>query len=138
VFPIALPALRERSGDIPLLTHFFVQKHAARLARRIEAVEGGSIRRLMQYTWPGNVRELENVIERALILGSTPVLSIGPDLLGIEEHNPMPAAPQAAAERAPLSPSADSIRFSANISSGFCAGFIGSSKEVTAVPSDWD
>jgi formate hydrogenlyase transcriptional activator len=107
VFPIALPALRERTGDIPLLTHFFVQKHAARLGRRIEAVEAESIFRLMQYTWPGNIRELENVIERALILGSTPVLSIDPDLLGIEEHNPAPAAPQAATDRAPLSPSAD-------------------------------
>jgi formate hydrogenlyase transcriptional activator len=107
VFPIALPALRERTGDIPLLTHFFVQKHAARLARRIEAVEAESIRRLMQYAWPGNIRELENVIERALILGSTPVLSIDPDLLGIEEHNPTPAASQAATERAPLSPIAD-------------------------------
>jgi len=64
VFPIALPPLRERIGDLPLLTHFFVQKHAARLARRIEAVEAESIRRLMQYTWPGNIRELENVIER--------------------------------------------------------------------------
>ncbi len=107
VFPIALPALRERTGDIPLLTHFFVQKHAARLGRRIEAVEAESIFRLMQYTWPGNIRELENVIERALILGSTPVLSIDPNLLGIEEHNPAPAAPQAATDRAPLSPSAD-------------------------------
>jgi formate hydrogenlyase transcriptional activator len=100
VFPIALPPLRERIGDLPLLTHFFVQKHAARLARRIDAVEAESIRRLMQYTWPGNIRELENVIERALILSSTPILSIDPDLLGIEENPSISAAQEAAIESA--------------------------------------
>jgi transcriptional regulator with GAF, ATPase, and Fis domain len=66
VFPIALPPLRVRAADIPLLTHFFVQKHAARLNRRIEAVEAESLSRLVQYSWPGNIRELENVMERAL------------------------------------------------------------------------
>jgi PAS domain S-box-containing protein len=104
VFPIALPPLRERIGDIPLLTHFFVQKHAARLARRIEAVEPESLRRLVQYTWPGNIRELENVIERALILSSAPLLHIDPDLLGIEEQRPTPAPNQALIKSAPPSP----------------------------------
>jgi transcriptional regulator with GAF, ATPase, and Fis domain len=104
VFPIALPPLRERIGDLPLLTHFFVQKHAARLARRIEAVEAESMRRLMQYTWPGNIRELENVIERALILSSTPSLSIDPDFLGIEENISMLPVQEAAIESAPLPP----------------------------------
>jgi len=70
-----------------LLTHFFVQKHAARLGRRIEAVEAESLNRLMRYSWPGNIRELENVVERALIVCSTPILRIDPDLLGIDEPN---------------------------------------------------
>jgi formate hydrogenlyase transcriptional activator len=100
VFPIALPPLRERIGDLPLLTHFFVQKHAGRLARRIDAIEAESIRRLMQYPWPGNIRELENVIERALILSGTAVLSIDPDLLGIEENASMFATQEAAIESA--------------------------------------
>jgi formate hydrogenlyase transcriptional activator len=104
VFPIALPPLRERLGDIPVLTHFFVQKHAPRLARRIEMVEAESLRRLTQYSWPGNIRELENVIERALILSSAPVLCIDPDLLGIEEHAPMPLVQAAATQSAPLPP----------------------------------
>jgi formate hydrogenlyase transcriptional activator len=108
VFPIALPPLRERIGDLPLLTHFFVQKHTARLARRIEAVEAESMRRLMQYTWPGNIRELENVIERALILSSTPILSIDPDFLGIEENTSMLPVQEAAIESAPLSPNSGS------------------------------
>ncbi|MGA2190437.1 MAG: sigma 54-interacting transcriptional regulator [Steroidobacteraceae bacterium] len=107
VFPIELPPLRERIGDIPLLTHFFVQKHAARLARRIEGVEPESLRRLLQYTWPGNIRELENVIERALILSSAPLLHIDPDLLGIEEQHPTPAPDQVPINSAPLSPTTD-------------------------------
>src|SRR5271170_964148 len=126
VFPIALPPLRERIGDLPLLTHFFVQKHAARLARRIEAVEAESITRLMQYTWPGNIRELENVIERALILSSTPVLSIDPDFLGIEEKTSMLPVQEATIESAPVSPNSgsDLIRSNANTSSTYCARLI--------------
>ena len=76
VFPIHLPPLRERHADIPLLIHFFVQKHAPRVGRRVESVDAESILRLTKYTWPGNIRELENVIERSLILSSTPVLHI--------------------------------------------------------------
>jgi transcriptional regulator with GAF, ATPase, and Fis domain len=100
-----LPPLRERLGDIPVLTHFFVQKHASRLARRIEAVDAESLRCLAQYSWPGNIRELENVIERALILSSTPILRIDPDFLGIEENNSIPPVEEAALASAPLSPS---------------------------------
>ena len=76
VFPIHLPPLRERGTDIPLLVHFFVQKHAPRVGRRIEAVDSESMQRLSRYAWPGNIRELENLVERALILNSTPVLQI--------------------------------------------------------------
>jgi transcriptional regulator with GAF, ATPase, and Fis domain len=66
-------------------------------------VEAESLRRLTQYSWPGNIRELENIIERALILSSTPVLRIEPDLLNIEGHYPMPSVQEAAMESAPLS-----------------------------------
>ena len=76
VFPIHLPPLRERGTDIPLLIHFFVQKHAPRVGRRIEAVDAESMRRLLSYGWPGNIRELENLVERALILNSAPLLQI--------------------------------------------------------------
>jgi formate hydrogenlyase transcriptional activator len=109
VFPIALPPLRERVTDIPLLTHFFVQKHAGRLARRIESVDTDTLRRLTQYTWPGNIRELENVVERALILTNSPVLSIDPDLIGIEDQAPIPPAQNPVTQRTPgfLSPGGD-------------------------------
>jgi len=104
VFPIALPPLRERVTDIPVLTHFFVQKHAGRLARQIESVDADTLRRLTQYTWPGNIRELENVVERALILTNSPVLSIDPDLIGIEDQTPIPPAQKPVTQRTPGSP----------------------------------
>ena len=81
VFPVQMPALRERLEDIPLLVQFFVQKYASRVGRRIEAVDPESMQRLSRYHWPGNIRELENLVERALILATSPVLSIGPDAL---------------------------------------------------------
>ena len=108
VFPIALPPLRDRLGDIPLLTHFFVQKHASRLGRRIEAVDVESLRCLAQYAWPGNIRELENVVERALILTSTSVLRIDPDFLRIEQNGSL--APPHGAESASTGPSPSPAR----------------------------
>jgi formate hydrogenlyase transcriptional activator len=73
VFPLNVPSLRERRGDIPLLTHYFVQKHAQRMGRNIETIPTSALEALTRYDWPGNIRELQNVLERAVILtnGST-------------------------------------------------------------------
>jgi PAS domain S-box-containing protein len=68
VFPLRVPPLRERPEDIPLLVHYFVNRHAARIGRRISRVPKTVMDRLVAYRWPGNVRELENVIERAVVL----------------------------------------------------------------------
>jgi PAS domain S-box-containing protein len=81
VFPIIIPPLRERKADIPLLTHFFVQKYAPRIGRRIESVDAEGLRRLVEYPWPGNIRELENIIERSLILNDSEVLQVEAELL---------------------------------------------------------
>ena len=67
VVPIALPALRERRTDIPLLVHYFIQKFNARLKKGVEGATPEAMERLTSYGWPGNIRELENVIERAMI-----------------------------------------------------------------------
>jgi PAS domain S-box-containing protein len=80
VFPIHMPPLRERRSDIPLLTHFFIQKHAQRIGKRIESVDQDSMHRLTQCAWPGNIRELENLIERALILNHSPMLHVTTEL----------------------------------------------------------
>src|ERR1700723_818644 len=81
VFPIHVPPLRERAGDIPLLAHFLLDKFAMRVGKRIEAISQRTMERLTTYRWPGNVRELENIIERAVIMNAGPVLEIEADIL---------------------------------------------------------
>jgi PAS domain S-box-containing protein len=81
VFPIALPPLRDRVEDIPLLVHYFAARHAHRIGRTVMRVPDESMQRLLAYGWPGNVRELENVVERAVILSSGPDLLIASELL---------------------------------------------------------
>ncbi len=68
VFPIRIPPLRERVGDIPLLVRYDVDKYAQRMNKRIETITEAAMAALCRYTWPGNVRELQNFIERAVIL----------------------------------------------------------------------
>jgi DNA-binding NtrC family response regulator len=75
VIPIELPPLRERRDDIPPLVEHFLKKHAQRTGRRIERIDDGVLAQLQQYDWPGNVRELENVIERAVVLSTGPVIT---------------------------------------------------------------
>jgi len=68
VFAIALPPLRDRKEDLPLLTQAFIAEFADRNGKAVKAISGDAMRKLEQYHWPGNVRELRNVIERATIL----------------------------------------------------------------------
>ncbi len=70
VFPIAVPPLRERREDIPLLVRYFVQQFARRADKKIETIPAETMQALVQWSWPGNIRELQNVIERAVILSS--------------------------------------------------------------------
>jgi formate hydrogenlyase transcriptional activator len=81
VFPIRVPALRERRGDIPLLVHFFVERLAREMGKHVDAVSSGAMARLASYDWPGNVRELQNIIERAMVLARGPTLELSPDSL---------------------------------------------------------
>jgi formate hydrogenlyase transcriptional activator len=76
VFPIRIPALRERPEDIPLLVRHFVQQFARRMNRMIETIPSETMSALVRYPWPGNIRELQNLIERAVILSSGPVLRV--------------------------------------------------------------
>jgi PAS domain S-box-containing protein len=77
VFPIGVPALRERSKDIPLLVKHLVMKYSVKLGKSIESIPQAAMNALMAYDWPGNVRELENVIERAVILTGGTELELG-------------------------------------------------------------
>jgi formate hydrogenlyase transcriptional activator len=70
VFPIRLPALRERNGDIPLLVRYFVAQYARKLNRHVTRIPDAALEAMTRYPWPGNVRELENFIERSVLLSS--------------------------------------------------------------------
>jgi len=76
VFPIRVPPLRERAGDIPLLVRFFAQMYSRRLNRNIETIPTETMDAMVRYPWPGNVRELENLVERAVILSPGSVLRV--------------------------------------------------------------
>jgi len=76
VFPVHVPALRERNGDIPLLVRHFTQQFSRRMKKVIETIPSATMDALCQYHWPGNIRELQNVIERAVIISTGPALSV--------------------------------------------------------------
>jgi two-component system response regulator AtoC len=83
VVPIALPPLRERREDIPLLVSHFIDKYDQRLGKRVEGIEPEALELLTAYSWPGNIRELENLMERSVLFadGSTILASALPDSL---------------------------------------------------------
>jgi two-component system response regulator HydG len=75
VIAIQLPPLRERQEDIPLLAHHFLRSYAARNAKTVRGFTEEALDILQTYAWPGNVRELENVVERAVVLTQSPLIS---------------------------------------------------------------
>src|SRR5712664_2582619 len=81
VFPVRVPPLRERREDIPLLVRHFVQQFSRRMNRSIERIPSETMNTLVRYDWPGNIRELQNVIERAVIVSTGPVLKAPLDQL---------------------------------------------------------
>jgi formate hydrogenlyase transcriptional activator len=83
VFPLNVPPLRERLEDIPLLTRYFVQKHAGRMGRNIDTIPTSVMDALTKYDWPGNIRELQNVLERSVILTKGSALQVAlPEIIG--------------------------------------------------------
>jgi len=95
VVPIALPPLRERREDIPLLVSHFIHKYDERLGKRVEGIEPEALELLMSYAWPGNIRELENLMERSVLFADGPMIlaSALPDSLRERGavHAPTPA-----------------------------------------------
>jgi formate hydrogenlyase transcriptional activator len=76
VFPIVMPSLKERDGDIPLLVRYFTQKFARRMNKMVETIPAEVMSVFESWEWPGNVRELENFIERSVILSEGSVLEV--------------------------------------------------------------
>ena len=91
VFPITVPPLRERPGDIPLLARYFVERFCRDMKKRALVLSPGAIEQLQAYRWPGNVRELQNCIERAVILAESE--AIQPRHLNLSFAAPEPEPP---------------------------------------------
>jgi two-component system response regulator AtoC len=94
VIQVALPPLRDRTGDIPLFAYHFLGRYGRNRERPVEAIDPDALAVLESYPWPGNIRELQNVIERACVLADGPVL----DVRDLPEHvrgrgRPAPTAP---------------------------------------------
>jgi formate hydrogenlyase transcriptional activator len=94
VFPIHVPALRERRSDISLLVGFFTRSLARKLGKPVKGFNPRSMERLLRYSWPGNVRELQNVVERAAILSTGPVLDVEESLPAFHSRSPAGHAPE--------------------------------------------
>ena len=103
VFPIFIPALRERREDIPPLVSHFTQLFAHRLNKKIESVPTEAMNALIDYSWPGNIRELQNVIERAVLVSNGPLLRISMSDLKTRAST-KPRATKSATESAPDEP----------------------------------
>lgn len=87
VIPLCVPALRDRRSDIPEMVMAFLRRSAQRMGKPIQSVSRETMRLLVDYSWPGNIRELQNVIERGVVLSRGSVLTLGADLLPIEESD---------------------------------------------------
>lgn len=98
VYPITIPALRERVSDIPLLARHFIGKFNRKYAKKIQQVPKKVMEELKQYSWPGNIRELENIIERAAIISPENRFRIEP-LQKADTKNPEEFLPLAEFER---------------------------------------
>jgi formate hydrogenlyase transcriptional activator len=88
VFPIQLPALRDRRGDIPLLVQYLVERYAQKAGKRIRGVSKETLDLFEGYHWPGNIRELQNVVERAVILIDSDVFRVDASWLALPPAEP--------------------------------------------------
>jgi PAS domain S-box-containing protein len=88
VFPIRLPALRERVDDIPLLVEYLVEQYAQKAGKRIRSISKNTLDLFQEYEWPGNIRELQNVVERAVVLCDGEVFLVDPSWLVPASPNP--------------------------------------------------
>jgi formate hydrogenlyase transcriptional activator len=95
VFPIRIPALRERADDIPLLVEYLIDRYAQAAGKKIKKINKGTMELFQDYDWPGNVRELQNVIERAVILSDGETFSVDETWL-------TPVTPKVGTTTAPL------------------------------------
>jgi transcriptional regulator with GAF, ATPase, and Fis domain len=86
VFPIAVPPLRDRKDDLPLLVGYLTERYASKIGKKIKNIHKRTLELFQAYDWPGNIRELQNVIERAVILSDDETFSV--DELWLQSESP--------------------------------------------------
>jgi formate hydrogenlyase transcriptional activator len=91
VFPLAVPSLRQRRDDIPLLVEYLIERYAKQAGKKFRSVSRRSLNLMQAYDWPGNIRELQNVIERAVILSDGDSLAVNETWL--HRDTPTPSGP---------------------------------------------
>jgi transcriptional regulator with GAF, ATPase, and Fis domain len=133
VFPLEVPALRERRSDIPLLVEYFTHRYAKRVGKRIRRVAQETSTLLQSYDWPGNIRELQNVIERAVILCDSDTLSIDARWLSGRARATAPIARLSTGTLATREK--DAIEAALNGSKGRVAGPFGAATRLGVPPS---
>jgi len=102
VFPIGVPPLRERTEDVPVLAMFFASQFAQRFDKKIDAISQDAMAQLSSYSWPGNIRELQNIIERAVVLCQSNLLTLATELMPATSAGNGPGRARAAAASASL------------------------------------
>jgi formate hydrogenlyase transcriptional activator len=123
VFPVHVPPLRDRAGDIPPLVAHFAEKYGQKFGRKISRVDRRTMDVLQTHRWPGNVRELENTVERAVILSRNGVLSIDAEMLPAAQHENFARNPAETEER-------ETIEAALGASRGKISGENGAAKKV--------
>jgi transcriptional regulator with GAF, ATPase, and Fis domain len=106
VFPIMVPALRDRREDIPLLVSHFASHYAERLGKRIDTIPEPVMEQLSRFHWPGNIRELANVIERSVIVSPGSTLQLAEWATGAHVPVALPGAPRPSSPAMPAVPAA--------------------------------
>jgi formate hydrogenlyase transcriptional activator len=120
-FIIALPPLRARIEDIPLLVQSFIRRHARRLGRRVDSIDPQSLAELASYAWPGNIRELANLVERSLVMENAPVIKLATGVLATtaaSERSALVAATDSDSATATRSTLAGPVDFDDTLSTG--------------------
>jgi formate hydrogenlyase transcriptional activator len=88
VFPIQVPALRDRVDDIPLLVEYLVDRYAKKAGKKIRSMSKETLNLFRSYDWPGNIRELQNVVERAVVLCDGDIFCVDPSWLAPASSSP--------------------------------------------------
>ena len=133
VFPIEIPALRERREDIPLLVEYFIDRYARKGGKSFKAVNKKSLDLLQAYSWPGNIRELQNVIERSVIVCETENLSVDESWLSRQPHVTGPKSDYPGLSRKPAAQEKEIIEAALRESGGRVGGPSGAAAKL-AIP----